>query len=102
MKSDLCEKCGIGIEEAPGGCGCDKYYYAECVTFSMPCGGIIEIKANRPMGEGEFIEADEEVDGLYYVVFCNKKISMLSFKTKLAAMTYCMGAQWGSSIVHGM
>jgi len=22
MKNDLCEKCGVGIEEAPGGCGC--------------------------------------------------------------------------------
>lgn len=28
MKNDLCENCGVGIEEAPGGCGCK----IECKT----------------------------------------------------------------------
>lgn len=28
MNNDLCEKCGVGIEEAPGGCGCKP----ECKT----------------------------------------------------------------------
>ena len=30
MKNDLCEKCGIGIEESPGGCGCRDKLYEKC------------------------------------------------------------------------
>lgn len=36
MKTDLCEKCGACIEEAPGGCGCKAVLHSETSIYWHP------------------------------------------------------------------
>lgn len=36
MKNDLCEKCNVGIEECPGGCGCKTALHWISVKVKPP------------------------------------------------------------------
>lgn len=48
MKNDLCKKCNVGIEEAPGGCGCSKCEIDKAFEKSQ-CKSVLHSKRLYPI-----------------------------------------------------
>lgn len=61
----------------------------------MPFGATLEIRPNKEIDEFE-VGMDDEVDGVYYLIYWNEESCPYSFKTRLSASAMALGIQWGA------
>jgi len=64
-----------------------------CLSFAMPDGETMEIRASKTIDD---VGVDEEIEGVIYQIFWNNQAMPWYTKTRLQAMAIALGCQWGA------
>lgn len=66
------------------------------MRFTMPFGKYLEIIPNKEIDELE-IGMNEQVEGIFYSIFWDKKECPFIFETRATATAMALGIQFGAS-----